>query len=306
MTGCYSQYFRTGGNSNNIFKAVHDSLNAARGTAYNVEQGSIVWCENLALAKSIAYIWQANRTLSLNFDPNHMFAFISRWEKILGIIPTSNENIIRKQALIAAHFTLFSKPPTPQNVEDLLRIIIPDIFIGVEFNDPLNNQGFYPGGLTVPGGVTLADGPFTSYLNSINIRIWQPRNHDNQLLMTNAEFQNQRSVFFSFLNNYLPAYVSYRVKRFITQGPGFINMTQGLTSVVGVGTTFTTTFSAGKRFETVDNDGNVRTYTVNTITDNTHMTVDNILTFNNTNGYYRLLNGFILDIPQNLDNLLFN
>lgn len=306
MTGCYTQYFRTGGNSNNVFLAVHNSLNTQRGTGYDVSEGGIVWCENLALAKVIAYLWQANKTMTLNFDPQSMFSFINRWEKILNIQPLSNQTIVERQRRIAVQFLLFSKPPTPQNVVDFLKLIIPRSFINVEYNNPLNNQGFFPGGLSVPGGVTLADGPFMSYLNQIIIRIWQPRDHNNNLLMTNGEFQNQQKVFYTFLNNYLPTYVGYKALRFFTQGPGTITMTTGSSSVVGISTTFLTTFDPGDRFETVDDLGNVRTYTVSSVSDNTHLQVSNILTFNNTNGYYRINNGFFLDIPQNLDNLEMN
>ena len=305
MTGCYSRNFRTGGSKNSTVQLIHDSLNLARGTAYNVDVGSIIWCENLALAKAVSLVWNANATLANNFNPQKMYAFISRWENILGILPNQNMSLIQRQQIIAARFLIFSKPPTAQNVSDLLKLIIPDIFIGIEYNDPLRNQGNFPGGLTVPGGVTLPNGPFMSYLNQIKIRIWQPRDHNNNLLMTNSNFQQRQTSFFNFLNNYLPSYVGWKNYRYVTQGPGKINMVFGSNVVEGVGTTFTTTFSIGSTFETVDNNNIVRTYIISNIIDDTHLEVINSLTYNNTLGYYRILNGFILD-TQNLDLQYFN
>jgi len=318
VTGPFSDLFRTGAEKNTATELILQSLNDALGTSYTAnfdgttQLDTVVGVENLAIARAINDIWESNRRLALQNNPTRMAnIFIPIHEQILGIKPTINQSLQERRQFIISKYSIWTLPPTPENVTDFLKQMIPAIFIKVVTNTSGMNEGSVPGGATVPGGVTLPqiddshDQPmWFSSVNTLKIQVWQPRDHNDNLLMTDADYYNQKTSFYSFLDNYLPAYVNFNSFRYVAYGAGTITTTIGNTLVVGSGTSFTTTFEVGDTFEGVDDAGNVQEYTVASITDDTHLELVDGAPSNNTTGTYRIL-GFILDTPQNLDNEVF-
>lgn len=300
--------FRTGSERSSNLENILKELNSGLGTAFASNDTNITntltYVENMAIARALNDLWECNRRLANQSDPKRMGVFIPRWEKILGLIPKITDSIEDRKLAIAASFNIWSKPPTEENVVDFLKILISSIFIGVEYIDPNLNNGSVPGGAVVPGGVALPDGPWQSTANRLVIRIWQKRDHLDNKLMTDNEFINTIKKFVLFLDNYLPTYVSFQTFRFFSNGPGKITTTIGSTLVTGSSTTFTSTFSPGVRFEGVDDTGNVQTYTVLTVTNDTNLILSSAAISNNTSGFYRI-SGFFLDAANNLDNSTF-
>ena len=98
MAGKYWQYFRCGAQSGTPLERLHKSLNQARGTAYSVSDpteadGTAIDAKNYAYAKAINEIWNANIRLANQFDPNKMGVFLSRWEKILGLVKIPTDTL---------------------------------------------------------------------------------------------------------------------------------------------------------------------------------------------------------------------
>jgi hypothetical protein len=305
MPGRYSLFFRGGDQSNSRLELLHKSLNESLGTGFTSEENTIISTINYVIAKEFAYAYEFIDGLSSQQLPFSMSIFLSRWEKILGIYPSANSSLYERRKIIAAKFKLKSKPPTVPNISDAIRSYIGDVFIRLEFNRSTQNRGKFPGGLAIPGGVTLADGNWTSNLSTLKIHIWQPRDKDENLLMSNAKFQSLRNSFNTFLINYLPAYMNFSTVRYVTKLTGTISVASGTKNLTGSGTLFLSQLIPGTYIEVVDEANQVQVFEVDTITNNTAATLV-LPSFNGVasrNGYIQ--GGFFLDYPKNLDNLSF-
>ncbi len=291
---------RTGAERNRALELILNDLNSGQGTAYGVQPGSIVWCRNYALAKALAGAWSAVRTFSNQFNPQTMGPFLSRWEAILGLNPGPKATVSDRQAAIAARFALWNAPPTTESVTDLVKGLLGIVFVDIEFNSPSQNLGSCPGGLTIAGGVTLPDGPWLAPINTVKVRVWQPRTVSNQLLMDNATFLQTVRSYVVLLTNYLPAYVNFQQLQYSGPIAGTISIAAGSPTVVGSGTSFTASISSGQTIEVVDDTGALQTLTVLTVNGDTSLTLTTNAKNSVTNGYLYLL-GLVLDTASNLD-----
>jgi len=286
------------------------SINRNVGTAFithddPTSQASVVAAKHLATSYLVSQMWNTNELYTNQLNPLKMGPYLSRWEKILGILPSPADTLVQRRAAVAAKFKLWSQNPTIQGIKDRLQEIIPEIFVDVITRTPSDYYAKYPGGLAIPGGVTLPDGDFYGKVNSVLIRIWRPRDHNGNYLMTPQDFNNQRLKYATFLNNFLPVYVYWSPLQYFYSPAGSISMTAGSTTVTGIGTSFTQYLSPGATFETVDDNNVLQTFTVDTVSNNTTLTVTIPPFEDNTNGSYRIL-GMYLDVPKNLDNSVFN
>lgn len=303
QTGGYAgpNGFRTGAAKNQIHELTLKALNEARGTAYNTDPGSIVFYENYAYAKAIAASWEILAKFANQFQPHKISSFLDRWEKILSIFPNNNLNYQQRLNVIAQKFVLWTKPPTIHNVSDIVRTLVPQIFIAIEVNAADDDKGSFPGGLNITGGVNLIDGPFSNRVSQLKVRVWQPRDKDNNVLMPLTDFYNQVNIYQTFLDNYLPAYIGFDTFRFIHQISGTVSGSTNTSSLTGSGTSFLTQLSIGQEIELVDDQNEVQSYTILNIIDNTHLTIVETLDNNSTNNFVRIT-GFFLDETSNLDN----
>lgn len=84
---CYPRRF--GGNKYGgkpLTEVIHESLNRQRGPAYSVDPDSIVWCENFAYARCIAWDgWELNARLALQWDPQRTTIMLPSWVTIFAI-----------------------------------------------------------------------------------------------------------------------------------------------------------------------------------------------------------------------------
>jgi hypothetical protein len=308
-TGKYSTPNRTGASSNSALELIYRALLAARGTAYSDEDGTIIAAETFGYAKSITETFNANERMGNQWDPVRMGVFIPRWEAIFGITPAPTASINSRKQAIASYFAAWSQQPTMQQMADILKSILGNIFIKLEYYLDSENLGSVPGGATIPGGSTytsntwgglIPGGVWMSYVNQIVIHVWQPRDHSNNKLISNQDFHKTLKQASAFLYRWLPAYTDFKYKQRPVTVSGTITTTAGSTAVVGIGTAFTSEFSASKRFSSIDDAGNYQDYTILSITDNTNLTLNANALSNNTGGVI-LYEGFFLDTPNNLD-----
>ncbi len=293
--------FRGGSQQNTEHELLLNDLNYDSGTGITATVGSIAWCENYAIAKALASSWMAVRTFKNQFFPTTMGVSIPEWEQTLGIIPPTGATISSRQLAIAQKFNLLTEPPTKQQITDILNGLLSGIFIDVEFLPITLNLGSLPGGVTIPGGVTLPSGNWLAPLYNVAIRIWQPRDKFNNLLMPNPQFNSLYRMFYSTLVNYLPAYSLFHPLQYQYQIAGTISASATSNTITGAGTTFTTQLAVGKTIEVVDDLGVLQTYTIATIINNTSLTIVGT-TVNSLTGCFARKIGFFLDFAKNLDN----
>jgi len=305
-TGRFSPIFRTGQNSESPFEQILESLNYARGTAYAAYDPTItdtaVYVENYAIAKAIIDLWESNQRLANQFDPLKMGAYLERWESILGIMVVPTDTIDQRKAVVGAKMSLLANAPIHQAVEDLCKAYLGNMFVEVVNSYASENLGGVPGGATVPGGVTLPDDLWFSPISIIAVRTWQVRDKYNNYLYDERDYVKKINQLSYVLDGFLPAYMLCTTYRFLYQGAGTVS--NGTTyEIVGSGTAFTVDLDPGSQIEVVDDANNLRTYTVVTATNPTHVTVVEPVT-TMTGCYYRI-NGFYLDVTNNLNNLIF-
>lgn len=303
--------FRTGNSKNQLTEVIHNALNQDRGSAIDIDEGSFIWYENLGLAKALADEYETARRFANQFNPNTLGPFLERWETIMNIVPNPNDSIETRRNRIANRFLLWTQPSTIDNVITQIKDALGDIFIDLEYYDPNLDLGSCPGGLDLSsvGGVILPDGNWQSQNCTIRIRIWQPRDNQNNLLMDNATFINTKQLANNFLTNYLPAYTNFQLLQFITQGSGTVTGIIGSNILYGTNTSFTITFQINDLIEIVDDSNNIHTYQISSIPGDTRIIIYSSLLGNSTNNYYRVPprsgGGFILDTPNNLDRMRF-
>jgi hypothetical protein len=305
-TGAFASNFRTGESVNSTLELILNALNQAQGSAYTSDPGTAVYAQNFAFAKAIWDVFESNQRFINQSDPVRMSAFLSRWENILSLTPSATDTDLARRTAIGAKFKIMALPPTSQNVADLLSQLMGQVFVQLIHTGSASNTGTYPGGLTVPGGVSLPDGNFNSNIAYLAVRLWQPRDQNNNLLMSDQQFKTFASTFKAYLDDYLPAHMTYAWGRITFENTGTLTMTAGSTAMVGNTTTWITAGSyvmpAGSVVEVVDDLGALQTFTVATTTTNTAASATLAAPNAITARKYRL-KGFYLD-RINLDNAL--
>jgi hypothetical protein len=207
-------------------------------------------------------------------------------------------------------------PPTLDNLEYFTKVLLGNIFIGFDLYKSSDiGVSFFPSGLTggivIPGGATLLDGPWKSNISFINVRVWQPRDKYGNSLMDNDLFGSLFKSFYKFYSDYLPAWASFSYLQYNQIGTGSVYGYLGSTTLTGIGTNFLSLQGATGLFsdvEIVDDIGNVKSLQVLSINSATSITLIEPLQTSITDNVgwrYLLQAGFILDTLNNLDRETF-
>jgi hypothetical protein len=306
----FGSYLRSGDASDSAVRAILESLNRARGTAYDTDRGSAVWAENYAFAKAIADVWLANERLAKQFDPSTIGVYLSRWEKMLGITPKASATLAQRKSLLARRMAYWSKEPVTANVDELLSDILGDVYVEINHTSVTDDTGYVPDGpITLPGGATLADGDWKSNISYVAVRVWQPLQGVNQQAeLSDALFYNVANSFKPELDRYLPAYTTFEWYRFtIMPTTETIDIGAGSDVLGGVGTSWATgvnPFVAGEEIELVDESGNRRSVYIDSVNADDEAVLTQVQDYD-ANGRYYARKGVFLDL-QNLDNAAFD
>lgn len=129
---------KLGGSGPSIVKGLTQAVGQSRGTAFVAAEGTNVWVENHAIARTIASVWHTNAQLSKSYDLRST-PLLARWEAIFGIVPQPNATLGERHKRLVERRRLTGFVPTRQAIADKLTPIlspIPFVIETQEWNDP--------------------------------------------------------------------------------------------------------------------------------------------------------------------------
>lgn len=204
-------------------ETVHNAVTEAMGTAFATGKGTVAWVENHATARVVLGLYNTAERLGSVNDPARMTETLPRWEKILGLI-AGEQSQNERRARVAAALSLLSAGTAFQVLDDYLTDLLGEMYLGLEFQNPLTAVTYVPGGGTVPGGgPTFIDGaladpnisPFSSSLAHIVILLEKPAE------MSEIVFYERSSLIYGVVDNLVGAWVKFSVIRDGVHGKGF-------------------------------------------------------------------------------------
>ncbi len=177
--GGYSVNPERYGGSKPVVQTILESLNSARGTAYDVTAESPVWVENMAIARAIADVWNTNELLANQFTPSKLTVMLSRWEKVLGLTPDPASTEYDRRAIVAERIARAGVPVTYSEVFDRVSAAIAPVTLSEIYHNPTTDPGVlssWPGGWyvqkfgTTPPLVTMTGTPSADYQIQIDVQ----------------------------------------------------------------------------------------------------------------------------------------
>ncbi len=216
--------FKFGDAASTDLEAIQNAFADAQGTSLARERGSIAWVENHATARVLYALYGLAYRLANVNDPKRMTTTLPRWEKILQLVPSESDTLAERRARVEAKLSLLSAGTTIQVVEDYLSLVLGDMFVKLEFSDPLTATTYVPGGGSVSGGgPTFLDGdnadpnisPYASSLGYLAILIQRPAN------MTIELFYERAGRIYEELDNLLGAWMDFDWVNDGPNGAGF-------------------------------------------------------------------------------------
>lgn len=186
---------------------------ASMGSAVTQIQGSAAWVEAYAIAMAQMSALNFIRLISNQFSPNSISVYARRWAAIYNI-PVVGQNLVpdnlqQIQTTIALDQALFGTSNNYTNVFQYIQGVLGQIFIDLEFNyqlQPNSNSG-YPELATPANGIPIPEGHFWfSPLSILYVRVWQPRDKNDNYLMPTPIYTNTVHNYKTFVDNWIPAY----------------------------------------------------------------------------------------------------
>lgn len=154
-------------------QTILESLNSARGTAYDVTETSHVWVENMALARALAEVWDVNEMMGNQVVPLKMGLLLERWEKILGITVSPSATRAARRRVVHALMSRTGKTPNYQTLKDLLEVAMAPLTISSIAHSAPGDAGVvanWPGGWHV---VSVGTTPPTVGLTGVSAGNYQ-------------------------------------------------------------------------------------------------------------------------------------
>ena len=171
-----------------------DSLNSARGSAYDVSVDSNVWPESHAAARCLAAAWEQNARLALQGDPTRVTDFLARWEAIFGVRPAAEDTAAARRGRLAAHFRGLGGP-TATTITDACAALLGDLFVGVEYTTLADATAHWP--------ATGEPTKWTSTAAHVVVRVEQPAR------VYDADFYRRMGQLVQMLDGLMPAWVTF-------------------------------------------------------------------------------------------------
>ncbi len=192
-------------------KAIVDSLGSQRGTVYDKSQPSDVYLENMAIGRAIAEAWSNNARMANQWDSARITEFMSRWEAILGIIPTETDTPTSRRAAIGRAFLRVTQESVYQTVYDQLVGLLGTMFVSLTTTSTDDSVTWVPAGgealNSSAADISLHDatGELTHYstVSHLLIRVAQP------VGMSDGIFYQKVAQIGPMLDTLLPAWVTW-------------------------------------------------------------------------------------------------
>lgn len=289
----------------------------AMGTGITAEPGSLAWCEAFALAKGFTAALNFIELMGNQLTATSMSVFADRFAQIYGIatqgtglIPT---NLPQIQTYVGLKQAVFGTPPNLAAVEQFIKVVLGLVYIDLEYVDQ-HVQALATAAPLNPGDVWF------SPLSTLLVRVWQPRDNQDNLLMDTPTFLNTADSYKGFVIPWMPADIAVRNMHLVYPGAdGYGSYASGLNVITGTAGTnvitgnfttfvedlFNVTLGYQMPIEVVDDNNVLQTYHVASLVSDTQLNTVETLQNNITSRRYRLL-GIQMDVPYALDNLCFN
>lgn len=206
---------RSGGQKGRPTEIILGSLIEGQGTALSDSTSGPLWAEAVAEARCINYLWELNRRMANQWDPLRMTDFLSRWERIYGISPLATDTPVDRRRKVGAKIAAFGQPPSRQVVADLMSAVLGSVYVGLVVTPSSIALGHVPGGISIPGGVTLTDGNWYSDIAHLDVQVQQPAG------MPDATFYATVGQVRQYLDDLLPSWVTADWFRDGSHGAGF-------------------------------------------------------------------------------------
>src|SRR5580698_303248 len=243
--------FGTSIQSSDINFLLTDQLNGM-GDFLTQEVGSLNWCEAYTNARSLAVDKQFITLMSNQLSPNSSSIYLNRWAQIYNTLGLSSQTAI--EDYIETKQAQFGTPPNLNNIISFLQDMLGSIFIDVEVAPELQQFA-----TTDPQTQIITDKlSYSSPLSKMYVYVWQPRDNQDNLLMTNAQFNPTVNSYLALMESWNPAYIQFITMNLTNRGfqDGYGNNYNGLsfnnyqdgynvvsgsansTTITGVGTAF--------------------------------------------------------------------
>jgi hypothetical protein len=157
--GGYHPYPRRFGRATESnLEVIHKGLNAQMGTAYQPaanDPSSVVWIENMAVARAINASWDTNQRLANQSDPYRTTDMLPRWEKIMAVPRVHGRNDVERRHELGIRFMRIGEAVDHARIYADAERVLGDFFVSVEYiGKPIANvhvpDPSYPWGTVVP------------------------------------------------------------------------------------------------------------------------------------------------------------
>lgn len=205
-------------------ETLQNDIAEAQGSAIAKDRGTVAWVQNHAKARVLLALYLLARKLGYVNDPKRMTVTLERWESILGIDPLKTDTRIERRLRVEAKLSLLAAGTNFTTINDYLTRILGDMYVGLEFPDPLTATTYVPGGGSVPGGgPTFLDGnlagptvsPYASSLAHVVVLLEKPAE------MSEDTFYGKAAQIYEDMDNLIGAWMGFEWVRDGVNGAGF-------------------------------------------------------------------------------------
>lgn len=167
MFGAYGSFPRPLGGGASELQVLHEDLLHAYGSAFDKSRGSYLWDLCWSDARALYAAWQANRRMLAQWNPGTASWSIPVWERNLALSPYGLSIGGRRRQLVA-HESRYGVDTTPQDIEQVLRDTLGDIYVETRIHTPDNAMVHAPDN-TYPWGTVDPSAPWYSTVSHMAI-----------------------------------------------------------------------------------------------------------------------------------------
>jgi hypothetical protein len=194
---------RYGAEKDTLLEVLLRTLQENLGDGFTVDDGANLTAELVADARALGDLFNTIQRFANQWDPDRMTDFLPRWEKIFGLSPAPGATPNARRRAVKLAMQALGQAPTQQRIFDMLTTLLGPALVSLVPGKTTEQIGSIPGGLVIPGGPTLVDGHFCSWVSSIFIHVEKPANQ------TALEFANAKASCAPALNKALPAWTAW-------------------------------------------------------------------------------------------------
>jgi hypothetical protein len=204
MSGRFNPFpERYGAEKDTLLEVLLRTLQENLGDAFSTEDDAYVTAELICDSRALGDLFNSIQRFGNQWDPDRMSDFLPRWEKIFGLSPDPSASKNQRRKAVKLAMQALGQAPTQQRIYDLLSSLLGDALVSVVPGKTTEQIGSIPGGLAIPGGPTLVDGPFCSWVSSIFIHVEQPAG------MSTLDYANAKASVAPVLTKALPAWTAW-------------------------------------------------------------------------------------------------